>query len=57
MTYSYGHVRVHKILVPAPMEVPMKKTIEEGKEYAKVIAKAWVDEEFKKRLLGDPELS
>ena len=32
----------------------MKKTIEERKEYAKVIAKAWVDEEFKKRLLADP---
>ena len=32
----------------------MKKTIEERKEYAKIIAKAWVDEEFKKRLLADP---
>lgn len=32
----------------------MKKTIEERKEYAKVIAKAWVDEEFKKRLIDDP---
>jgi hypothetical protein len=31
----------------------MKKTIEERKEYAKIIAKAWVDEEFKKRLLAD----
>lgn len=31
----------------------MKKTIEERKEYAKVIARAWVDEEFKKRLLKD----
>ncbi len=31
----------------------MKKTIEERKEYAKVIAQAWVDEEFKKRLLKD----
>ena len=32
----------------------MKATIEERKEYAKVIAKAWVDEEFKKRLIEDP---
>ena len=32
----------------------MKKTIEERKEYAKVIAKAWVDEEFKARLIADP---
>jgi sRNA-binding carbon storage regulator CsrA len=32
----------------------MKKTIEERKEYAKIIAQAWVDEEFKKRLLDDP---
>ncbi len=32
----------------------MKKTIEERKEYAKVIAQAWEDEEFKKRLLDDP---
>ena len=32
----------------------MKKTIEERKEYAKIIAKTWVDEEFKKRLLDDP---
>ncbi len=32
----------------------MKKTIEERKEYAKIIAKAWVDEDFKKRLLADP---
>ena len=32
----------------------MKKTIEERKEYAKVIARAWVDEEFKKRLLAEP---
>ena len=32
----------------------MKKTIEERKEYAKIIAKAWVDEEFKKRLIADP---
>ncbi len=31
----------------------MKKTIEERKQYAKVIAKAWQDEEFKKRLLAD----
>ncbi len=31
----------------------MKKIIEERKEYAKVIAKAWVDDEFKKRLLAD----
>lgn len=34
----------------------MKKTIEERKEYAKVIARAWVDEEFKKRLLEDPRM-
>ena len=33
----------------------MKKTIEERKEYAKIIAQAWVDEEFKKRLIEDPE--
>ncbi len=32
----------------------MKKTIEERKEYAKIIAQAWVDEEFKKRLIEDP---
>ena len=32
----------------------MKKTIEERKEYAKIIAQAWVDEEFMKRLLDDP---
>ena len=32
----------------------MKKTIEEHKEYAKVIARAWVDEEFKKKLLAEP---
>ena len=32
----------------------MKKTIEERQEYAKIIAQAWVDEEFKKRLLQDP---
>ncbi len=32
----------------------MKKTIEERKEYAKVIAQAWVDEEFKAKLLADP---
>ncbi len=32
----------------------MKKTIEERKEYAKVIAQAWTDEEFKKRLIEDP---
>ena len=32
----------------------MKKTIEERKEYAKIIAQAWVDEEFKARLLADP---
>ena len=32
----------------------MKKTIEERKEYAKIIAQAWVDEEFKKRLLDNP---
>ncbi len=32
----------------------MKKTIEERKEYAKIIAQAWVDEEFKQRLLADP---
>ena len=31
----------------------MKKTIEERKQYAKIITKAWVDEEFKKRLLAD----
>ena len=31
----------------------MKETIEERKQYAKIIAKAWVDEEFKKRLLDD----
>ncbi len=38
----------------ARMEVPVKKTIEERKAYAKIIAKAWVDKEFKKRLLDDP---
>ncbi len=32
----------------------MKKTIEERKDYAKIIAQAWVDEEFKARLLADP---
>ena len=32
----------------------MKKTLEERKEYAKIIAQAWVDEEFKARLLADP---
>ena len=32
----------------------MKKTIEERKQYAKVIAKAWVDEEFKARLIAEP---
>jgi hypothetical protein len=32
----------------------MKKSLEERKEYAKIIAQAWVDEEFKKRLLDDP---
>ena len=32
----------------------MRKTIEERKEYAKVIAKAWVDDDFKKRLIADP---
>ncbi|MFC1835033.1 NHLP leader peptide family RiPP precursor [Thermodesulfobacteriota bacterium] len=32
----------------------MKKTIEERKQYAKIIAKAWIDEEFKKRLFDDP---
>lgn len=32
----------------------MKKTIEERKQYAKIIAQAWVDEEFKQRLLDDP---
>ncbi len=32
----------------------MKKSMEERKEYAKIIGKAWVDEEFKKRLLTDP---
>ena len=32
----------------------MKKTIEERKEYAKIIAQAWVDEEFKAKLLTDP---
>ncbi len=32
----------------------MKKTIEERKEYAKIIARAWVDEEFKAKLLADP---
>ncbi len=31
----------------------MKKSIEEHQAYAKVIAQAWVDEEFKKRLLAD----
>jgi len=32
----------------------MKKTFEERKEYAKIIAKAWVDVEFKAKLLADP---
>jgi hypothetical protein len=32
----------------------VKNTIEERNQYAKVIARAWVDEEFKKRLLTDP---
>jgi Nitrile hydratase, alpha chain len=32
----------------------VKKTIEERKDYAKIIAQAWVDEEFKKRLIDDP---
>ncbi len=32
----------------------MKQSMEEHKEYAKIIAQAWVDEEFKKRLLVDP---
>lgn len=32
----------------------MKRTIEERRKYAEVIAKAWVDEEFKARLLADP---
>ena len=31
----------------------MKKTIEERKEYSKVIAEAWADDTFKKRLLED----
>jgi hypothetical protein len=35
-------------------DTAMKKTSEERKEYAKIIAQAWVDEEFKKRLLDDP---
>jgi len=34
-------------------ELHMKNTIDERKEYAKVIAKAWTDDEFKKRLLAD----
>ncbi len=32
----------------------MKKTIEERKQYAKIIAKAWADDAFKKRLIEDP---
>ena len=32
----------------------MKRTIEERKQYSKIIAKAWVDEEFKAKLLADP---
>lgn len=32
----------------------MTKTLEERKEFAAVIGRAWVDEEFKKRLLDDP---
>ena len=32
----------------------MKETIKERKKYARVIAKAWVDEDFKNRLLDDP---
>jgi hypothetical protein len=35
-------------------ENQMKKTIEERKEYAKIIAQAWVDEELKRRLIEDP---
>ena len=31
----------------------MKKSLDERKEYAKIIAQAWVDEEFKRRLSGD----
>ncbi len=34
----------------------MKKTIEERKQYAKIIAQAWADEEFKKRLIDDPAI-
>jgi len=34
-------------------ELIMKKSMEEHNDYAKVIAKAWSDEEFKKRLLAD----
>lgn len=32
----------------------MKRTLEERKDYAKIIAKARVDEELKERLLDDP---
>ncbi len=32
----------------------MKKSLEERKEYAKVIAQAWVDDQFKAKLLADP---
>ncbi len=32
----------------------MKRTIEERKQSAKIIAQAWVDEEFKAKLLADP---
>lgn len=34
----------------------MEKAIEKQKGYAKIIAKAWVDEEFKKRLLEAPAI-
>ena len=32
----------------------MKKTLEERKEYTKIIARAWIDEEFDARLIEDP---
>lgn len=35
-------------------EATVNKAIEERKEYAKIIARAWLDEDFKKRLLGEP---
>ena len=42
------------ILIFAKKELPVKKTLEERKAYAKVIVRAWVDEDFKQRLVDEP---